>query len=137
MGLSSAREFIDGIDVRKNGFEVATQKVVKNIKIRLAVKAVFVIKCCGCSREKCNELVDRKKIIHRLSIGSLLPFGLKTQSDKGCRKGCRLVTGVPLGKLRRVLRATPSLECLKTQASKQPSGLPPGNNRSKIRAPPS
>ena len=50
MGLSSAREFIVGMDVRKKGFEVAMQKVVKNIKIRLAVKVVFVIKSFCCSR---------------------------------------------------------------------------------------
>jgi len=59
MGLSSAREFIDGMEVRKKGFEVAMQKVVKNNKIRLAVKVVFVIKCCYCSREKCNGRILR------------------------------------------------------------------------------
>jgi hypothetical protein len=54
MGLSSARELIDGMDVGKKGFEVAMQKVVKKIKIILAVKVVFVIKWYCCSREKCN-----------------------------------------------------------------------------------
>lgn len=48
MGFNSAREFIEGIDVRKKGFELTIQKVVKKIKIRLAVKVVFLIKCCCC-----------------------------------------------------------------------------------------
>jgi hypothetical protein len=46
MGFSSAREVIDGIDVRKNGFEVRRIKKVKNTKIRLALTAAFVIKYC-------------------------------------------------------------------------------------------